>query len=96
MESLDRELAEAKSEVRSLSNKLAAARSNEASIKVPGGALKAGAGTAARVASSNAMKGARATEDLYSDLTGLIVRGLQRVDKEDVFDCIQTGRNGSK
>lgn len=37
-------------------------------------------------------------EDLYSDLTGLIVRGVKRDQQtgEDVYDCIQTGKNGSK
>lgn len=39
---------------------------------------------------------AQTKEELYADLTGLIVRDVRRVDKEDVFDCIQTGRNGSK
>lgn len=35
-------------------------------------------------------------EDLYSDLTGLILLGVERGDEVDVYDCIQTGRNGSK
>ena len=35
-------------------------------------------------------------EDLYSDLTGLMIRGVKRSPEEDVYDCIQTGRNGSK
>ncbi|KAF2236987.1 hypothetical protein EV356DRAFT_530495 [Viridothelium virens] len=34
-------------------------------------------------------------EDLYSDLTGLIIRGVKREEGEDVYDCIQTGRNGT-
>ena len=34
-------------------------------------------------------------EELYSDLTGLILRGVERGDQSDVYDCIQTGRNGS-
>ena len=40
---------------------------------------------------------AQLKEDLYSDLTGLIVRGVERNAEEamDVFDCLQTGRNGS-
>ncbi|PNP47211.1 hypothetical protein TGAMA5MH_01026 [Trichoderma gamsii] len=38
---------------------------------------------------------AQTKEELYADLTGLIVRNVRRVDKEDVFDCIQTGRNGT-
>lgn len=35
-------------------------------------------------------------EDLYCDLTGLMIHGVKRVDGEDVFDCIQTGKNGSE
>jgi Chromosome segregation protein Csm1/Pcs1 len=35
-------------------------------------------------------------EDLYCDLTGLMIHSVKQVDGEDVFDCIQTGRNGSK
>ena len=35
-------------------------------------------------------------ENLYSDLTGLIIRNVKRKDGEDEFDCLQTGRNGSK
>lgn len=34
--------------------------------------------------------------DLYSDLTGLIVRSVKRSEDGDTYDCIQTGRNGSK
>lgn len=39
---------------------------------------------------------AQLKEDLYSDLTGLILRGAKRADAEDTYDCLQTGRNGSK
>jgi hypothetical protein len=35
--------------------------------------------------------------DLYSDLTNLVVLGVKKnEDDEDVYDCLQTGRNGSK
>jgi hypothetical protein len=35
--------------------------------------------------------------DLYSDLTNLVVLGMKKNDDdEDVYDCLQTGRNGSK
>ncbi len=43
-----------------------------------------------------AAQAAKLKEDLYSDLTGLILRGVARGEKTDVYDCIQTGRNGSK
>jgi len=35
-------------------------------------------------------------EELYCDLTGLMIHSIKRVDGEDIFDCMQTGRNGSK
>ena len=37
---------------------------------------------------------AQLKEDLYADLTGLILRGVEKGDDGDVYDCIQTGRNG--
>jgi hypothetical protein len=50
-----------------------------------------GSAEAAKEAQLRQMK-----EELYTDLTGLIVRGVKREEDEDVYDCIQTGRNGSK
>ncbi|MBE3045332.1 hypothetical protein IMZ48_22830 [Candidatus Bathyarchaeota archaeon] len=44
---------------------------------------------------SEAIQTAQLKEDLYTDLTGLIVRGVKQ-GKEDIYDCLQTGRNGSK
>lgn len=35
-------------------------------------------------------------ENLYSDLTGLLIQNVRQKDNEDQFDCIQTGKNGSK
>ena len=43
----------------------------------------------------DAQKEAKMKENLYSDLTGLIIRGVKRKEGEDEYDCIQTGRNGS-
>lgn len=45
---------------------------------------------------TEAQKEAKMKENLYSDLTGLIIRGVKRKEGEDEYDCIQTGRNGSK
>ena len=92
---LNRSLVEARSEIKTLSTKLAAARNAQAGVKVPGSAVKAGSGNN-RGTPSEVVQAAQAKEDLYGDLTGLIVRGLKRGDQEDVFDCIQTGRNGSE
>src|SRR6187402_3940392 len=96
-------LAEAQSENKTLSAKLAANRTASASVesansKLPGSAIKGNGGIrlmgtaeAAQVAQAAQLK-----EDLYSDLTGLIIRSVKRESEEDIFDCIQTGRNGSK
>jgi hypothetical protein len=96
-------LSEAQSEIKTLSAKLAANRTATAFVesahaKIPSSAVKANGGIrmmgtaeAAQVAQAAQLK-----EDLYSDLTGLIIRSVKREAEEDVFDCIQTGRNGSK
>lgn len=90
-------------ENKTLSTKLAANRTAAASVesasapKVPGSAVKAGGirmmGTAEAAQTAQA---AQLKEDLYGDLTGLIIMSVARKPEEDVFDCIQTGRNGSK
>ncbi|WQF80065.1 Putative monopolin complex subunit Csm1/Pcs1, csm1/Pcs1 domain superfamily [Colletotrichum destructivum] len=92
-------LAEAKQEVKTLSTRLAASRSAEAAASakvVPGSAVKSGSAAAARaIASSDAVQTGQLREDLYGDLTGLIVRLTKRDSAGQVFDCIQTGRNGT-
>ncbi|KAF2138062.1 uncharacterized protein K452DRAFT_353292 [Aplosporella prunicola CBS 121167] len=86
--SLQNQLSESQTEIKSLNTKLAAT--------LPGSAVKAqrtvmvGSAEAAKEAQIRQLK-----EDLYSDLTGLIVRGVKRGEEEDVYDCIQTGRNGT-
>lgn len=95
-------LAEAKEENKGLMTKLAAMKNAAANIesvnaaKIPGSAQKPGAtrimGSAETV---KAHQEAQLKISLYSDLTGLIVRGVKREEEEDVFDCIQTGKNGS-
>ncbi|KAI1120880.1 chromosome segregation protein Csm1/Pcs1-domain-containing protein [Nemania abortiva] len=91
-------LAEAKTEIKTLSTKLTAARSAEpASVKVPGSAMKNShvnnrhAASVAEAATQLAHK----KENLYGDLTGLLVCGVKRENEEEVFDCVQTGRNGT-
>lgn len=94
---------ELRTENKGLATKLAVNRNAAASIESthsrnPESARKIN-GAVRMVGSAEAIQAAQTaslTEDLYSDLTGLIVRGVQRDEEEDVFDCIQTGRNGSK
>ncbi|RBR22774.1 uncharacterized protein FIESC28_04337 [Fusarium coffeatum] len=98
IQTLNGSLSDAKSEIKTLSNKLAAARSAENNSRVPGSAMKA-SGLANRTAQAGAAHAAQATalakERLYADLTDLILRGVKQEEMEDTFDCIQTGRNGT-
>ncbi len=88
----------AKTEIKTLSTKLANARSAEASHpKIPSSAIKGNANNNRLLANAEAaVQQGQVKEDLYADLTGLIVRGIKHEQDEVVYDCIQTGRNGSK
>ena len=95
-------LASAQNEIKTLQAKLAAARSSSVAAethptKQPGSALKhqmhARSGS---VHTSESAFVAQMKEELYRDLTGLILRGVKRSEEGDTYDCIQTGRNGSK
>ncbi|KAH6899066.1 chromosome segregation protein Csm1/Pcs1-domain-containing protein [Thelonectria olida] len=98
VDTLNGSLSQAKAEAKALATKLSVFRSGEANARVPGSALKANTAasrTAQAEAAHAAQSAAQAKEDLYGDLTGLILRGLKQEETEDVFDCIQTGRNGT-
>ncbi|EOD43731.1 putative chromosome segregation protein [Neofusicoccum parvum UCRNP2] len=92
------QLSESQAEIKTLTTKLAATRANSSNPehRVPGSAVKSqrtampGGAEAAKDSQVRQLK-----EDLYSDLTGLIIRGVRRGEDEDVYDCIQTGRNGT-
>ena len=101
---LSKSLLEAQNESRSLTAKLAAARATSQKAeslgpKLPGSAGKnasqrpvlLGGAEAAKEAQRNQLK-----EELYRDLTGLVILGVKTGEEENVYDCIQTGRNGSK
>ncbi|KAL6233203.1 hypothetical protein BDW75DRAFT_215731 [Aspergillus navahoensis] len=98
------QLAAAQSEVKALQTKLAAARNTAATleqvaVKVPGSAIKGGgasrAAAAANAEAAQAAQFAQLKEDLYSDLTGLIIRDVKKRDEDTLYDCIQTGVNGT-
>lgn len=98
-------LADARTEIKALTTKLNAARAAEsaataqaqvAAARVPGSAMKPGLARGLDAAQVQATQTAKMKENLYSDLTGLVVTGVKRDGPEDVYDCIQTGRNGSK
>lgn len=98
------QLSSAQSEIKALQTKLAAARNTAANLenaagKVPGSAVKGGSTRANATASAEAAHAAQFAqlkEDLYSDLTGLIIRDVKRNKDDNVYDCIQTGVNGSR
>ncbi|KAL4793845.1 chromosome segregation protein Csm1/Pcs1-domain-containing protein [Aspergillus venezuelensis] len=98
------QLAAAQSEVKALQTKLAAARNTaatleQAAVKVPGSAIKGGganrANAAANAEAAQAAQFAQLKEDLYSDLTGLIIRDVKKRETDSLYDCIQTGVNGT-
>ncbi|KAK7748985.1 hypothetical protein SLS53_001010 [Cytospora paraplurivora] len=99
-------LAESKTEIKALNTKLNAARAAEATAtaqaqvataRVPGSAMKASVMGARGLDQGQvqAVQNGKMKENLYSDLTGLVVTGVKRDGPEDVYDCIQTGRNGT-
>lgn len=88
-------VAQTQSENKTLSAKLAANRSaaaEHASFQAPGTAVKPNGSIRGMGGSDVA---AQLKENLYSDLTGLLIRSVKHEADDDVFDCIQTGRNGS-
>lgn len=97
-------LSSAQNEIKALQAKLAASRSasvgaEASNSKAPSSIPKSSSQSRAPAVAGEAAQAAQVAqmkEDLYSDLTGLIIRGAKRTEEGDTFDCIQTGRNGSK
>lgn len=90
-------LSDAKAEIKTLSARLAANRTaGVTNAKASGSAMNGASRGGCLGASQETAQAAQMKEDLYSDLTGLIVRNIKQDGAEDIFDCIQTGRNGSK
>jgi chromosome segregation ATPase len=83
-------------EVKSLEAKLMTARQqiSHSAQEAETAAKKLNISTAMTL--GDAQKEAKMKENLYADLTGLLIRAVKRKDGEDEYDCIQTGRNGSK
>lgn len=66
-------------------------------MKMPGSAMKGNTGNNRLLANAEAaVQAAQLKEILFGDLTGLIINGVKQDQDEEVHDCIQTGRNGSK
>lgn len=98
---LQTSLSEAQNEAKSLIARLDAAKkaATSAGPQIPGSAVKNHRDNLNRsqMGGSNldSAKQAVLKEELYRDLTGLIINSVKRKDGEDEYSCIQTGRNGS-
>jgi len=97
------QLSATQTEVKALQAKLAAARNATASLesvaKVPGSAIKGDVKRATAAVTAEAAQAAQLAslkEELYTDLTGLIIRDVKNRETDDLYDCIQTGVNGSE
>ncbi|KAK2760236.1 Glycosyl phosphatidyl inositol anchor synthesis [Arachnomyces sp. PD_36] len=96
-------LAAAQNEVKTLQAKLAASRTaateSAATSKSTVGAAKTGInarnGAGNNAETAHAAQVAQLKEDLYSDLTGLIIRDVKKRESDHLYDCIQTGMNGT-
>lgn len=98
---LSSQLSSAHIEIKTLQTKLAAARNVSTAVdgigsKGPGSAVKGTGVNRPLVASAETALAAQLKEDLYSDLTGLIIRDVKKRESDHVYDCIQTGINGSR
>jgi len=102
LEKMTASLSETQAENKTLAAKLVANRAAAVSVEsantkpssnaahTSGGIRIMGSAEAAQVAQVAQLK-----EDLHGDLSGLLIRGVKRESEDDVFDCIQTGRNGT-
>lgn len=96
----------AQNEIKSLQTKLAASRNtanteSSVSSKIQNSTAKSSANGRNGAVNNNAEMAhaaqiAQLKEDLYSDLTGLIIRDVKKRESDHLYDCIQTGMNGSK
>ena len=99
---LSASLTATQNEIKALQAKLAASRNASVAVESVNGKTPKNAKDQVRtimVGSAEAAQAAQVAqlkEELYSDLTGLIVRSVKRTEEGYTYDCIQTGRNGSK
>ncbi|KAG5301664.1 chromosome segregation protein (Pcs1) [Histoplasma ohiense] len=100
-------LTNAQNEIKGLQTKLAASRTAATNVeyvtssKGPGSAAKTNSSGASRTIVMGSAEAAHVAqiaqlkEDLYSDLTGLIIRDAKKQESDHLYDCIQTGINGT-
>nr|POE54446.1 hypothetical protein CFP56_41384 [Quercus suber] len=78
----------ARQEIKLLDSKLAAARQH-----LSASSAAADSKAARHHHPPDTLRELKMKENLYADLTNLIIRNVKITDDEDIFDCIQTGRN---
>ncbi|OAG43876.1 hypothetical protein AYO21_01728 [Fonsecaea monophora] len=94
---LSTSLADAQNEIKGLQAKLVAARASSVdNPKPPSSAMKSSAQRHLPGEAAQAVQIAQMKEDLYSDLTGLVILNVKKTEDGDTYECIQTGRNGSE
>jgi len=104
VEEAQAKVAASQSEVKSLQTKLAAARNTAVSLenaaKAQGGTIRGGIANRSNVAANaEAIQAAQVSQlkqELYGDLTGLVILDVKPRQSDYLYDCIQTGINGSK
>ncbi|KIW91796.1 uncharacterized protein Z519_07766 [Cladophialophora bantiana CBS 173.52] len=93
---LSTHLADAQNEIKGLQAKLVAARASSVdNPKPPSSAMKSTAQRQLAGEAAQAAQVAQMKEDLYSDLTGLVILNVKKTEEGDTYECIQTGRNGT-
>lgn len=100
LEEMKSGLNKAQTEAKSLQTKLTAARNAAANAEKVATARGSGVrpGAVTRDTANGLLESAQVAqlkEDLYSDLTGLIIRDVKKRESDHLYDCIQTGLNGS-
>ena len=100
-EEANTQLSSAQTEVKALQTKLAAARNTataleNAAAKGPSAAKNTPANRAQSAETVQVTQLAQLKEEFYTDLTGLIIRDVKQRDSDHLYDCIQTGVNGSE
>ncbi|KIW32813.1 uncharacterized protein PV07_04333 [Cladophialophora immunda] len=93
---LSTSLADAQNEIKGLQAKLVAARASSVdNPKPPSSAMKSTAQRHFSGEAAQATQVAQMKEELYSDLTGLVILNVKKTEEGDTYECIQTGRNGT-
>ncbi|KAF2665617.1 hypothetical protein BT63DRAFT_428577 [Microthyrium microscopicum] len=95
-DSLKQSNTKSQNDIKALQAKLASARAQaESAQNAKGPANKTTATPNALSGKLNGNEMLALKEDLYCDVTGLIIHSVKRTDEGTIYDCSQTGRNGT-